>query len=69
MGAEVWLLFAGALGAWWLADRWVKQAKAPPTSLRCNNCPKLAQQIRMRDLALVLVTLGWAGTFIWGLSR
>jgi hypothetical protein len=51
------------------AEWWVTHPPRPDSQLRCGTCPKLAQQIRRRELALAGVVIGWLVTFVWALSR
>jgi hypothetical protein len=63
----VGLALLGAL-AWWAMDWWTKAGSSPPTSLRCNNCPKLMTQIRRLQLGLVGLAIAWAATAVYALS-
>ena len=53
MGADWWwwLLAVAAIGL--LARQWINSAKPPPTSLRCNHCPRLARRARALTLGIV----------------
>lgn len=55
-----------------LIRRWTKSGKAPPTSLKCLNCPKLVEEKRQLIVVIVglvlleLVTVGgwgWSSMF------
>lgn len=43
------------VGAWFVR-RWTKSGKAPDTSLKCLNCPKLVE--RIRQLVVLAIALG-----------
>jgi hypothetical protein len=70
VGIGEWILAAaGILTVVWLADWWIKQGNVPPTSLRCNNCPKLVARVRSLQLGLVGLLVLWLGTLGWALMK
>lgn len=59
----------GILGAIYAADRWIKSGSAPPTSLRCNHCPKLTAEARRYKLLAAVLGVAFVAAVMWGVAR
>lgn len=60
-----WLVLAVIAIIVLLCRQYINSAKAPPTSLRCNHCSRLARQIRALHLGIIATLLTALIVGIW----